>query len=74
MEPRTGRIVNGAIVLDDGEGLVDGTSVTVWLGDPGEPVSVTDSELEQIDQGQAAAARGELLDARAFLRELRRQG
>jgi len=37
-------------------------------------VTVFDAELELIDLGQRAAARGELLDARTFLIELRREG
>jgi hypothetical protein len=35
------------------------------------PVRVTDEELELIRAGQAAARRGELLDARTFLRSRR---
>lgn len=74
VEPRAGTVVNGAIVLDDADGLVEGASVTVWIGEATDDVSVSDSELELIDRGQQAAARGELLDARAFLMELRREG
>jgi hypothetical protein len=57
----TGKIVGGAIRLDDDDGLEEGM-----------PVRVSEEELELIRAGQAAAKRGELLDARAFLRELRR--
>jgi len=74
VEPRAGTVVNGAIVLDDAEGLVEGASVTVWIGESTDPVTVSDSELELIDEGRQAAARGELLDARAFLAELRHEG
>ncbi|MFV8751245.1 hypothetical protein ACNOYE_11940 [Nannocystaceae bacterium ST9] len=68
----TGKIVSGAIRLDDDRELEEGMSVVVWVGDPNMPVRVTDEELELIRAGQAAAKRGELIDARAFLRELRR--
>jgi hypothetical protein len=59
----TGKIVDGAIRLGN-----------LGIGDPNAPVHVTDEELELIRAGQSAARRGELLDARAFLRELRRLG
>ena len=72
MEIRTGTVINGAIVLEDGEDLEEGALVRVWVGNPLEPVQVTEEELHLIKNGKAAAARGELLDARAFLRELRR--
>ena len=74
MEPRAGKVVNGAIVLDDTDGLVEGDSVTVWIGDPNEPVDATEQELELVREGQNAVDRGDVLDARAFLDELRRRG
>ncbi len=72
MELRVGKIVNGQVILDDPEGLQDGTQVAVWVGEPTEAVEVSAEELELIRQGQAAANAGDLIDARAFLRELRR--
>lgn len=42
--------------------------------EPDNPVTVTDAELELIDEGQEAADRGDLIDAGAFLAELRREG
>lgn len=70
----TGKIVGGAIRLDDDDRhLEEGMPVAIWIGDPNAPVRVTEEELELIRAGQAAARRGELLDARTFLRELRRQ-
>lgn len=74
MEPRAGRVVNGAIVLENTDDLAEGSAVTIWIGDSTKPVVVEDEELELIRQGQNAAARGELVDARAFLQELRRGG
>jgi hypothetical protein len=73
MEPRLGRVINGTIVLAEPDGLPEGSAVTVWIGDPHEPVEVTDEELRLIREGQKARSRGELLDARAFLEELRRE-
>jgi hypothetical protein len=72
MELRTGKVIRGAIVLDDDEDLEEGASVTVWIGNSNTPIQPTDEELELVREGQAAAARGELIDARAFLRELQR--
>jgi len=74
MEPRVGRIVNGAIVLEDGDDLTEGAAVTVWIGDSTKPVVVSGEELELIDRGLEEAERGELLDARSFLRQLRNGG
>lgn len=74
MHIRTGTVVEGTIVLDDKDPLEEGTLVTVWIGDPNEPVQATAQELQLIEDGKAAAARGELLDARRFLHELRREG
>jgi hypothetical protein len=64
MALRTGKIVSGAICLDDDRELEEGMPVAIWIGDPNAPVRVTDEELELIRAGQAAAKRGELLDAR----------
>ncbi len=74
MELRAGKIVNDQVVLDDELDLEEGSRVRVWVGDPEQPVTVADEELELIREGQAAAERGDLIDARAFLRELRRTG
>lgn len=74
MEVRTGTVINGAIVLEDKGELEEGASVTVWIGESHDPVRATDEELQLIRAGKAAASRGELIDARAFLRELRREG
>lgn len=73
MELRTGRVIKGAIILDEDDDLEEGAAVAVWIGDPNKPVRTTDEELEMVRKGQAQAARGELIDARAFLRELRRR-
>ncbi|PRP94287.1 hypothetical protein [Enhygromyxa salina] len=50
MELRTGKVVKGAIVLNEED----------------------DEELELVRKGVAEAERGELVDARAFLRGLQR--
>lgn len=72
MEPRTGRIVDGAIVLDDSEGLVEGATITVWIAGPDASFVETDEELAEIDRGLASLEDAQLLDARSFLAELRR--
>ena len=73
MELRTGRVIKGAIVLDEDDDLEEGAAVAVWIGDPRQPVRATDEELELVRKGVAEAERGELVNARAFLRELQRQ-
>jgi hypothetical protein len=73
MELRTGRVVKGAIVLDEDDELEEGAAVAVWIGDPQQSVRATDEELELVRKGVAEAERGELVNARAFLRELQRQ-
>ena len=71
MEPRSGHVRDGRIVLDDDTDLDEGAPVTVWVGDPAEPVEVSDEELRLIRAGQAEAAAGKMVDASAFLRALR---
>jgi hypothetical protein len=73
MELRTGRVIKGAIVLDEDDELEEGAAVAVWIGDSQQPVRVSDEELELVRKGVAEAERGELVDARAFLRELQRE-
>ena len=73
MELRTGRVIKGAIVLDEDDDLEEGAAVAVWIGDPRQPVRATDEELEIVRKGVAEAERGELVNARAFLSELQRQ-
>ncbi len=69
-----GRVVNGAIVLEDGDDLTEGAEVMVWVGDSTKSVVVSNEELELIDRGLEEAARGELVDARSFLQQLRSRG
>jgi hypothetical protein len=71
MELHTGRIIQGVIVLDQDDALEEGAAVVVWIGHADRPVRVSDEELDLVRQGKAEAARGELLDARAFLQETR---
>ena len=52
--------------------LPEGASVTVLIESPEVPVEVSDEELAEIDAGLAEARAGGRVDARAFLRELRR--
>ena len=51
----------------------EGAAVAVWIGDPQRPVRATEEELELVRKGVAEADRGELVNARMFLRELQRQ-
>jgi hypothetical protein len=70
----TGKVIQGAIVLDHAENLEEGEPVMVWVERSREPVHVTDEELRLIRQGQAEASRGEGIDARVALRRLRTGG
>jgi len=72
MPIKSGRVVDGQVVLDDGEALSEGAQVRVWVEEPGQPVEATEEELALIDRGQRETREGKLLDARSFLRELRR--
>ena len=71
MELRTGKIVDGAVVLDDTSELEEGARVSVWVGEPDQPIRVGEEELKLIREGQRAASRGQQIEARAFLAELR---
>lgn len=72
MPIKSGRVVDGQVVLDDGEALSEGAQVRVWVEGPGQPAEASEEELALIDQGRRDAREGKLLDARSFLRELRR--
>ncbi len=72
MELRTGKVVEGVIVLDDDDELKEGAAVTVLVSSPQAPVNVSDEELAVIDAGLAQSRSAERIDARTFLRELRR--
>ncbi len=72
MPIKSGRVVDGQVVLGDGEALSEGAQVRVWVEEPGQPVDASEEELALIDRGQREAHEGKLLDARSFLRELRR--
>lgn len=69
-----GRVVGSVIVVDDPADLEEGSTVTVVSGDPDEVVDVADEERRELLERDAACDRGEVLDARAFLSELRREG
>jgi hypothetical protein len=69
-----GRFIQGAIVLEDAADLEEGASVTVWVERSQEVVRVTDEELEMVRRGQAEAARGECVDMRQALQQLRKGG
>lgn len=71
MALRTGKIVQGAIVLDNADDLEEGAPVTVWVERSHEPVRLSEPELELVREGQAEAARGEGIDARRALEQLR---
>jgi hypothetical protein len=60
------------VVLEDPTDAPDGTKVMVIIGDPDEVYDASEEELRIIDAGLAAAQASERIDARAFLRELRR--
>ncbi|KIG19076.1 hypothetical protein DB30_05980 [Enhygromyxa salina] len=59
-------------MLADPTGIPEGAEVTVLIGRPQDPVDVSDEELAEIDAGLAEAQSPHRVDARAFLRELRR--
>jgi len=67
---RTGRVVEGAIVLDDAQDLEEGALVTVWVEHSHDPVRLSAVELDLVRQGQAEAERSEGVDARGALDRL----
>lgn len=72
MLARRGRIENGVVVLTDPGEVPEGAEVTVLIRAAERVVEVTEDELEVIDAGLAEARDGGRIDAREFLRELRR--
>ena len=65
---------NGRVVLDEPVDLPDGTTLEVDLrpadGDDGIPPEERKQVLRAIDEGLAAARRGEHVDAEEFVNEL----
>ena len=65
---------NGRIVLDEPVDLPDGTTLEVDLraadGDDGIPLEERTQVLRSIDEGLAAARRGEHADAEEFVNKL----
>jgi hypothetical protein len=72
VEARRGQIEKGVVVLREPTDAPDGTEVTVIIGRADEEVQVSDEELQAIDAGLSEAKRPDRIDARSFLRELRR--
>lgn len=64
-------LLMGAIVLDNADDLEEGTPATVWVEQAHEPMRLSEPEIELVRQGQAEAARGEGIDARRALEQLR---
>jgi hypothetical protein len=67
-------VQNGRVVVDDSVDLPDGTALEVDLRpadvDDGIPAEERKRVLQAIDQGLAAARRGEHVDAEEFVNEL----
>jgi hypothetical protein len=68
----SGKVVDGKIVVEGAE-LAEGTRVKVMMcEDDDEPVVLSDAQREALLRSVQQADRGELIDARAFLEQLRR--
>ncbi len=69
-----GHVQNGRVVVDEPVDLPDGTALEVDLrpadGDDGIPPEERKQVLQAIDEGLAAAHRGEHVDAEEFVNEL----
>ena len=70
----TGRVIDGKVVVE-GESLVEGSTVTVFLPEPDEEIELTPVEESRLAQAVREADEGDFIeeDAERFLDELDRQ-
>ena len=70
----TGRVIDGKVVVE-GEPLVEGSTVTVFLPEPDEEIELTSEEESRLAQAVREADEGDFIeeDAERFLDELDRQ-
>jgi len=74
MRVATGRVIDGKVVVE-GEPLVEGSTVTVFLPEPDEEIELTPVEESRLAQAVREADEGDFIeeDAERFLDELDRQ-
>ncbi len=74
MRVATGRVIDGKVVVE-GEPLVEGSTVTVFLPEPDEEIDLTPVEESRLAQAVREADEGDFIeeDAERFLDELDRQ-
>ncbi len=68
---RKGRFVGGVIIIDAPASLEEGTEVTVILPEKETDVVLTDEQEDELAKAVAECDRGEAMDAREFLKQLR---
>jgi hypothetical protein len=73
MQVFTARVRDGAIVLEDGVSLPEGTTVTVIADHDDEALEATPDEERQLLEAIAEAERGETIRAADLLERLRRE-
>ncbi len=74
MRVATGKVIDGKVVVE-GEPLVEGSTVTVFLPEPGEEIELTPEEESRLAQAVREADEGDFLegDAEQFLDKLDRR-
>ncbi|MGH9324941.1 MAG: hypothetical protein ACRD21_13250 [Vicinamibacteria bacterium] len=74
MRVATGKVIDGKVVVE-GEPLVEGSTVTVFLPEPDEEIELTREEESQLALAVREADEGDFLeeDAEQFLDELDRR-
>ena len=74
MRMATGKVIDGKVVVE-GEPLVEGSTVTVFLPEPDEPIALTPDEESRLAQAIREADDGDLIeeDPERFLDELERR-
>lgn len=70
MQVFTARVQGGAIVVDDGIELREGSRVTVIAGDTDTPFELSAAEEAELAESIAEADRGEVISADELLRRL----
>lgn len=70
MEIFTGKVSDGKVELP-ADAFPEGSEVTVWRADPGEPFELTAEQVAELRESLEQVRRGEYVDGDVLLAELR---
>ncbi len=74
MQIATGTVIDGKVVIEEGEPLVEGATVAVLARGPDDSFRLSDEDDEALVAAMAEIERGEFISADQLLESLRRFG